>query len=410
MKYVIIQGDGMGDVPVPELGGRTPLEAAHTPHMDRIAARGRLGLIHTIPEGLPPGSDVGNLSLFGYDPRQYYTGRAPLEAAAMGVDLGQDDVAFRLNLVTLSGEGADEVMDDYAGGHIESAPAAELVQALARELGGGGFRFYPGLSYRHLMVWHGGTTGMRTTPPHDISGKPAGPCWPAGPGAEPLREVMHRSRQVFAGHPANAKLRTAGKKAITLGWLWGQGRAPSMPSFRERHRLRGAAISAVDLVRGVATCAGFDIVHVPGATGFLDTDYRAKGEYALRALDSADLVFVHIEAPDEAGHMGDAAEKVKAIEAIDELVIGPLLAGLPAVGDFKIVVTSDHATPVTLRAHVATPVPFAIATGDQLAGEESDSPKGGGSGLHFNEADAAKAGAVIREGHALISHLIAYPE
>ncbi|MCH8844793.1 MAG: cofactor-independent phosphoglycerate mutase [SAR324 cluster bacterium] len=410
MKYVIIQGDGMGDVPLPELGGRTPLDAARTPNMDRIAARGRLGLIHTIPEGLPPGSDVGNLSLFGYDPRKYYTGRSPLEAAAMGIELGQDDVAFRLNLVTLSGQGADEVMDDFAGGHIDSAPAAELVQALSQEMGGGEFRFYPGLSYRHLMVWHGGTTEMQTTPPHDISGKPAGPCQPSGPGADRLREVMARSRQIFAGHPVNAKLRSAEKKTITLGWLWGQGRAPHMPTFRELYRLQGAAISAVDLVRGVATYAGFEIVHVPGATGFLDTDYRAKGEYALRALDGADLVFVHIEAPDEAGHMGDAAEKVKAIEAIDEQVIGPMLAGLPAVGAFKIVVTSDHATPVPLRTHVATPVPFAIATGDQLAGQESDSPKGGGSGLRFNEADAAKAGAVIREGHTLISHLIAYPE
>jgi 2,3-bisphosphoglycerate-independent phosphoglycerate mutase len=407
MKYVIIQGDGMGDEPIAALGNRTPLEAARTPNFDRVAGRGRLGLLHTIPDGLPPGSDVGNLSLFGYDPREFYTGRSPLEAASMGVALGPEDVSFRMNLVTLGKNGASpagnaDVMEDYSGGHIETGQAALMVRSIAAELSTDDVQFYPGVSYRHLVVWRHGEIGMKTTPPHDISGQAIAKYLPEGVGSERLREIMRRSREILATHPENQKRVQAGQKPITQGWLWGQGKAPQMAYFRERHGLKGACISAVDLVRGVAVYAGFDIIMVPGATGFLDTNYRGKGQYALKALADHDLIFVHIEAPDEAGHMGNAEEKVKAIEAIDREVVGPMLDQLPKLGPFKILITSDHATPVARKTHVAAAVPFAMATGEQL--------KNANAPLKYGETEAAKTGVEIREGFRVIEVLKGYPE
>lgn len=400
MKYVIIQGDGMADQPVPALGGKTPLEAARTPNFDRIAGRGRFGMLHTIPQGLPPGSDVGNLSLFGYDPRDFYTGRSPLEAAAMGVALGPDDVSFRMNLVTLTRNGTGDVMEDYSGGHIESEPAAVFVGAIADALQDGTMQFYPGVGYRHLLVWRNGMLDMQTTPPHDISGKPVEGHLPKGPGAERLCEIMRRSREILGAHPLNRERERAGKKPITQAWLWGQGKAPAMPKFKERYGLKGGCISAVDLVRGVAVYAGFDIIPVPGATGFLDTNYRGKGEYAVKALAGHDLMFVHVEAPDEAGHMGHAEEKVKAIEAIDREVVGPMLEALPKLGDFKILITSDHATPVALKTHIHGPVPFAMATGAQL---RQDKPS-----VKYGESAAARSGVSISDGFRVIAELLAY--
>ena len=407
MKYVIIQGDGMADEPIAALGNRTPLEAARTPNFDRVAGSGRLGLLHTIPDGLPPGSDVGNLSLFGYNPREFYTGRSPLEAAAMGVALGPDDVSFRMNLVTLGQNGAgpnggNDVMDDYSGGHIDTEQAAVMVHSIAAELQTDQVQFYPGVSYRHLVVWRHGEMGMTTTPPHDISGQPVEKYLPAGVGSERLREIMRRSREILANHPENWKRVQAGEKPITQGWLWGQGRAPNMARFRDRYGLKGACISAVDLVRGIAVYAGFDIIPVPGATGFLDTNYRGKGEYALKALADHDLVFVHIEAPDEAGHMGNVEEKVKAIESIDREVAGPLLDKLPKLGPFKILITSDHATPVARKSHVAAAVPFAMATGEQL--QNANPP------LKYGETEARKTGVDIRDGFRVIETLKNYPE
>jgi 2,3-bisphosphoglycerate-independent phosphoglycerate mutase len=402
MKYVIIQGDGMGDEPIAALGGRTPLEAARTPAFDAVAGSGRIGLLHTIPAGLPPGSDVGNLSLFGYDPREFYTGRSPLEAAAMGVELGREDVAFRMNLVTLSREDHSDIMEDYSGGHIDSESAAVLVRALAEEMQSGAIQFYPGVSYRHLVVWRHGEETMRTTPPHDISGRPVAPYFPQGQGAERLREIMRRSREIFAEHPLNRERARAGMKPISQAWIWGQGKAPRLPNFRGRYGLKGGTISAVDLVRGVALYAGFDLIPVPGATGFLDTNYRGKGEYALQALQDHDLVFVHIEAPDEAGHMGDAGEKIKAIEAIDREIVGPLLERLPGLGPFKILITSDHATPVERKTHVRAPVPFAMATGDQL--------RSGAAPLKYGESEARRSGVAIPDGHRVIAYFKAYPD
>jgi len=399
MKYVIVQGDGMGDLLDRPDGKPTALEAARTPNLDRVAGCGDYGLIHTIPEGYPPGSDVGNLALFGYDPRRYYTGRSPLEAAAMGVKLGPADVSFRLNLVTLAGEGEAAVMADYSGGHIETEPAAELVGALNEALADGTFQFYPGVSYRHLLVWRNGRQDMTTVGPHDISDQPVAPHLPSGPGSEELRRIMARSRDILADHPVNRARVAAGKAPISQAWLWGQGKAPTMPPFRKLYGLSGAAISAVDLVRGVALYAGFDLIRVPGATGFLDTDYAAKGEYALRALDDHDLVFVHIEAPDEAGHMGDRPEKIKAIEAIDEKIIGPLLHRLPRVGPFRLLVTSDHATPISLRTHTRDPVPYAIVGDAQLAVEAS--PR------KYGEREAGATGNVVRDGFTVIGRLLA---
>ncbi len=402
MKYVIIQGDGMGDLLRREEPGETPLEAARTPNFDRLAGSGLFGLIHTIPEGMPPGSDVGNLSLFGYDPARYYTGRAPLEAAAMGVRLGPADVAFRMNLVTLRGHGGDAEMEDFSGGHIETDSAGQFVAALGEAAGNATFEFHPGVSYRHLLVWRGGQEAMETIPPHDITDQPVAPHLPRGEGAGELRRIMETSAELFAAHPLNRERENAGAKPISQVWLWGQGRAPSMPDFESEFHLKGAVISAVDLVRGVAVYAGFDVVHVPGATGFLDTDYRAKGEYALQALKNHDLVFVHVEAPDEAGHMGNREEKIRAIEFIDEKTLGPMLKELPAMGPFKVLVTSDHATPVGLRTHSHDPVPFAMATSTQLDGEAP--PR------KYGESEARKSGVEIAQGHSIIARLLAWPE
>ncbi len=402
MKYVIIQGDGMGDiVPEPE-GAATALEAARTPNLDRIAGAGLFGMITTIPADLPPGSDVGNLSLFGYDPHLYYTGRSPLEAAAMGIELGSDDVAFRMNLVTFRGAEGEEQMADFAGGHIDSESAAVLVGAVGEALGDQTFRFHAGVSYRHLMVWRDGAADMETTPPHDITDQAIGPFLPRGAGADELSRIMTASRKILADHPLNRQRVSAGQPAISQVWLWGQGRRPTIPSFASKYHLRGAAISAVDLVRGIAVFAGFDNIRVPGATGFLDTDYAAKGEYALRALDDHDLVFIHIEAPDEAGHMGDREEKIKAIEAIDEKIAGPLLERLPRLGPFKILVTSDHATPLALRTHRRDPVPFALATREQIAA--------GPTPRKYGEREAAGTGVTIETGHSIIARLLAWPE
>ncbi len=399
MKYVIIQGDGMGDLLLRPNPGPSALEAARTPNFDRVAGAGEFGLIHTIPDGLPPGSDVGNLALFGYDPRECYTGRSPLEAAAMGIRLGPDDVAFRMNLVCLAGVPGQEVMDDFAGGHIDSPSAAKLVAAMNEACGSETFQFYPGVSYRHLLVWRGGLKNMVCTPPHDLSDKPIAGCWPKGEGAEELVRIMRASRAVMAQHPVNKERAAHGHKPISQVWLWGQGTAPSLPSFKSRYGLNGSCITEVDLVRGVATYAGFNLIEVPGATGYLDTDYAAMGAYGLRELANCDLLFLHVEAPDEAGHQGNQAEKIKAIEQVDEKIVGPLLKGLPSLGAFKILITSDHATPVSLKTHSRDPVPFALASAEQL--------KAGDRRVKFGESAAAHSGVVIRDGFSVIKRMMA---
>ena len=375
MKYVIIHGDGMADWPCEELGGKTPLEAANKPNMDLLATRGELGLVATIPPGMPSGSDVGTMTMLGYDPARYHTGRAPIEAASQGIELAPDDVVFRMNLVSLKpgGDGA-LVMDDFTSGHITTEEAAAIVADLRSQLAGDGIEFHNGVSYRHLMVWHGGPIATHLTPPHDITGKPAGPHLPEGEGAERLR-----------------------KPAATSVWFWGQGRRPAVPTLKERFGIEGSVISAVDLVNGLGRLAGLERITVPGATGFLDTDYAAKARYGLKSLERRDFLLLHIEAPDEAGHMGRADLKREAIERIDELIIGPLLRELPALGDFRLLLMPDHATPCKLKTHSNEPVPFAMLGAARGTGVAA---------RRYTEAEAARTGVAVMDGYRLIESLL----
>ncbi len=397
MKVVLLVGDGMADAPLEALGGQTPLEAARTPHMDALAREGTLGVASTIPEGYPAGSDVANLSVFGYDPRLCYTGRAPLEAAAMGVELGPEDVAYRLNLVSLLVGTGQVFMDDFSAGHITTSEAAEIVASLSGKLGDERFEFYPGVSYRHLLVWRGGREEARTTPPHDILGQPVTDYLPQGDGAAELLHLITGSQILLKDHPVNRARREAGRKEANSIWLWGQGRAPQMPSYRERFGLGGAVVSAVDLLKGIARLAGLEPLEVPGATGYLDTDYAGKVAAALGALEHDDFVGVHVEAPDEAGHEGSVAHKVQAIEDFDAQVVGPVRAALDARGaPYALLVMPDHPTPIALRTHTADPVPFALLGG----------PHRGVPGAGFTEAAARATGVRVAAAHHLLEHIL----
>ena len=379
MKYVILLGDGMADHPIDSLGGKTPLQAANKPNMDLIARQGRTGLVRTVPEGLPPGSDVANLSVLGYDPQRYYSGRAPLEAAAMGVHLAKDDIAFRCNFVTVN----KGQMEDYSAGHITSDEGRELIKSLKPLMPGE--RLYPGVSYRNLLVLKAGAEAV-CTPPHDIMDRPIEDHLPRGKDSELLIELMEATQPVLASHPVNKKRIAYGKKPANMIWLWGQGPAPSMPTFQERFGLRGAMISAVDLLKGIGTYAGLEVIDVPGATGDIDTNYAGKVEAALEALKHLDFVYLHIEAPDEAGHEGDVEQKVKAIELFDQNVVGPVIRGLKESGeDWRVLLLPDHATPLTLRTHTREPVPFAILgkgiLPDGAKSFDEEAVKQGGDGL-----------------------------
>ncbi len=397
MKYVVIQGDGMSDFPVESLGGKTPLERAHTPNMDRLARGGRLGLARTIPDGFPAGTDVGTMTILGYDPARYHTGRSPIEAASMGIDLSDTDVAFRCNLVTIGGQAGEQVMVDFTAGHITSEEAKEIIESIQAELGGGDVDFHPGVSYRHCMVWHGGPAATRTTPPHDITDRAVAGYLPAGEGSRELVRLADAARELLAEHPVNARRRAGGEKPATDIWLWGQGRRPAVPTLAERFGLRGALITAVDVVGGLGRLAGLTRIEVPGITGFIDTNYVGKGSYALDALNDHDFVFIHVESTDETGHMGDAALKVQAIEDLDAKVIGTVLDGIGRYGDYRIMVLPDHATPVSTKTHAADPVPFAIF----------DSRSTAGSGRCYNETEAAQTGDVVEDGHTLLEQFLA---
>lgn len=397
MKYIILLGDGMPDEGIDALGGKTPLEYASTPCMDSMAKRGRLGLARTIPHGYPPGSDVANLSVFGYDPRNCYTGRSPLEAASMGVELGPDDVAFRMNLVNLRNDNGTTFMGDYSAGHITTEEGGELVENLGRELGGGEFEFYPGVSYRHLLVWRNGKDKLELTPPHDISGKCIDDYLPKGDGAEVLLRLMGRSRDILSGHPLYRKRQEAGKVPANSIWLWGHGKAPRMVTYRERFGLSGAVISAVDLVRGIGVYAGLEIIKVPGATGYLDTNYRGKAEAALDALKRLDFVYLHVEAPDESSHSGSIENKIRAIEDFDAKIVGPITEGIREFGEYRILCTPDHPTPIRLMTHTADPVPFIIYGGET---EVSADVAG------YDENSARKTGLFLEEGYRLMEMML----
>lgn len=364
MKYAFLVGDGMADEPIAELGGRTPLEAAHIPNMDRIAALGRVGRVKTVPDGLPPGSDVANLSLLGYDAAAVFQGRGPIEAASIGVELHPDDTAFRCNLVTLR----DGLMDDYSAGHITTEESRPLILELQAALGTDSVRFVPGVSYRHLTIFRNFPAGLNCTPPHDISGRPWEAHQPQGPGREIVLELMEKARGILAASETNKRRVAAGKKPATDIWLWGQGRAMKLATLRERYGLSGSVISAVDLVRGLGVLAGLKVRLVPGATGYLGTNYAGKVAAAKDALAAEDFVYLHVEAPDETGHEGDVRKKIQAIEEFDKNIVGEILAWAAGRTDVRILVAPDHATPIATKTHDGKPVPYAVCGSGVSAG------------------------------------------
>ena len=363
MKYAIIIPDGCADEAQDSLGGQTPLQAANVPAMDKIANAGVVGRANNVPLHLPPGSDVANLSLLGYDPNVNFTGRAPLEAAAQGIELGPDDWAVRCNLVTVE----NQVMRDFTAGHVSSEEAKELLATAQQQLVEGPLEFVPGVSYRNLLLFRGAEQAApfaretRTTPPHDLTDKSVAEDYPRGPGSDLLTDLMGRSIDLFADHSVNVARRNAGKLPATNVWLWGLGKAPSLQPFQELYGKSGKMITAVDLLRGLAALIGWDRIEVPGATGYTDTDYAAKGRHAIEALDSTDIICVHVEAPDEASHEGDTAAKVKALEEIDRHIVRPLHAELRRRGEYRILISPDHPTPLRTKTHSHGFVPFTIA-------------------------------------------------
>jgi 2,3-bisphosphoglycerate-independent phosphoglycerate mutase len=391
-KYVIIVPDGAADEPIEQLGNKTALEAADTPNMDKISRRGRLGLVRTVPVNMEPGSDVAQMSLLGYDPRRYYSGRAPIEAVARNIKLDADDWVFRCNLVTI----ADGKMADHSAGHISTVEAGNLVKELDSILGNEKMRFYCGMSYRHLLVFKGLDFDVQTYPPHDHIGTAIEKILPRGKGAELLIDLMARSQQLFANHDINKVRKDLGENQVSSIWLWGQGKRAVVERFEKRFGIKGAAVAAVDLVRGLAALIGFDLIDVPGATGFIDTNYQGKGSAAVEALKKYDLVFVHIEAPDEAGHNGNAAMKKKAIEQIDKHIVGPVFEALQGYESWRILIMPDHPTPVRSCAHSSEPVPFAMA-GSDIKGI-LDMP--------FSEANAAESGLRIDNGFELMEYFL----
>jgi len=397
MKYVILLGDGMGDYPVDKLGGKTPLEYANIPNMDRIAVEGTLGLVDTIPAGFTPGSDVANLSVLGYDPEKYFTGRAPLEAASMRVRLDPDDIAFRCNLVTLD-YGNNTIMDSFNADHITSEEAKEIIDRLNKELGSGTIRFYPGVSYRHLMVWKKKYVLMKTTPPHDIVGQDIQNYLPHGSGSEKIRKLMSLSREILKDHPVNRSRVSAGKKPANSIWLWGEGRAPAMNPMTEKYHITGGMISAVDLLNGIGVYAGLDSINVEGATGYIDTNYLGKAEKALEFLKENDFVFIHVESIDEMGHEGNIEGKIKALEDFDKMVVGTILNEIHRLGEFRVLVLGDHPTPISIKTHVSDPSPFAV-----YSSRDDENLHGGKS---FGETAARESGIMVSPGHQLMDHFI----
>ncbi|NLM45736.1 MAG: cofactor-independent phosphoglycerate mutase [Firmicutes bacterium] len=397
MKYIVILGDGMADYPLPELGGRTPLAAARKPCMDELAARGIMGMVKTVPDGMPPGSDTANLSVLGYDPQKYYSGRSPFEAVSMGIALTEADITFRCNFVTLAE--ADtytaRVMLDHSAGEITSAEAHELLTAIQDRLGTEELVFYPGVSYRHLLVWKNGPGDWKLTPPHDILERPIGPHLPAGPHAARIRAMMEESLALLADHPVNRRRREQGLNPANAIWIWGEGRKPALSLFREKYGLRGGVISAVDLIKGIGVCAGLEVIPVAGATGNLDSNFEGKAQAALAALaQGMDFVYIHVEAPDECGHRQERDNKIKAIEYIDRRVLQPIRDGLEAAAvPYRLLLLPDHATPLSVRTHTADPVPFLLYDSTRQEHRE---------GMAFTEKNAAATGLFVAEGHRLM--------
>ncbi len=396
MKYVFLVPDGAADDPLPELDGRTPLEAARTPNLDSLAAKGKVGSVLTVPEGMYPGSDVANMSLLGYEPSKYYTGRGPLEAAALEVPMGDRDALFRASLVTTDGE----TLLDYSSGHVSTEEARELIALVSEKLGSRAFAFFPGVSYRHILRVSDGSVNLSTTPPHDIQGKPLAPYLPTGDMESELRRLVYDSLDLLDNHPVNRRRRDDGKPVANTIWPWGQGRPTTLPDFFAERGKSGVMITAVDLLRGLARCARIRVVDVPGATGYIDTNYRGKAEYGLHALfaGGADFLFLHVEAPDESGHEGNIEHKIRAIEDIDKYVVGTLLAAFAERKQpFRLLVAPDHATPIALRTHREGPVPFLIF----------DSTREESGKLPYDERALPETRLIVEQGHRLIELLFA---
>lgn len=395
MKYIVILGDGMSDEPVEALGGRTPLEAAHIPTMDYFAAAGELGMVQNVPAGMSPGSEIANLSVMGYDPKEVFTGRSPLEALSVGVDMEPDDVIFRCNLVTLGQEAgyANKTILDHSSGEISTEDADILMDAIRANFNNETFQFYTGTSYRHILVWKKGRLAQ-LEPPHDHLTQVIGPWLPK---EDVLRSFMEKSFDILDNHPLNQARAAQGKNKGNSLWFWGAGTKPSLPSFRERTGLTGTMISAVDLLKGIGVGSGMKIVNVPGATGSIDTNWEGKAEAAIKALQDSDFVYVHVEAPDEMAHQGLAEEKVKAIEYLDGRIIAPVKKALEDAGeDFRILVLPDHPNLLRLRTHVGDPVPYVLY----------DSTRQRRTQMHYSEAEARSTGIFEPEGYKLLDKLL----
>lgn len=400
MKYLVVLCDGMADYPVEELGNKTPMQAAHKPNMDMLAKDSEVGLVKTVADGLKPGSDVANLSVLGYDPAVYYSGRSPLEAGSIGIDMEPTDVSFRCNLVTLSDEEnfEDKTIIDYCAGDISSAEAKQLIDYLKGYFDNDRFCLYAGVSYRHCLIWHNGTLDVGTlTPPHDITGKKIAKYIPTAENARPLLEMMKKSCELLANHPINIERVKKGLNPANAVWFWGEGVRKPLASFKDKFGLNASMISAVDLLKGIGKFSGMHVVNVEGATGYLDTNFEGKAEAAAKEFAAgSDFVYVHIEAPDECGHRHEIQNKVKAIELIDQKVLAPLIEVLKAYGEYRIMILPDHPTPLALRTHTNDPVPYLIY--------DSRVRKNGVD--CFCEKTAKQTGIYVPTGHTLIDKFI----
>ncbi len=401
MKYVVLLCDGMADRPFEPIGNKTPMEAAHKPTMDSLAEISELGLVKTVPEGLSPGSDVANLAVLGYNAADCYTGRSPLEAANIGIDMTNTDVAMRCNLVTLSDDPVyrEKTILDYCAGDIHTAEADEIIKTVQEAFGGGEFDYYTGTAYRHCLVWHDGQTDIgKLTPPHDITGNVIGTHLPTAPNAAPLLEMMEKSYALLKDHPVNLSRIERGLAPANAIWLWGHGTKPQLKNFEETFGVKGAMVSAVDLLKGIARLNGMTVCEVEGATGYIDTNFEGKRDAAIDALKNGhDLVYIHLEAPDECGHRGEAENKVRSLEEIDRRVLAPLLKELEAMGDFTLLICPDHPTPLCVKTHTSDPVPYLLYRSDRPTKSGSD---------RFTEATAAATGTFIEKGYTLMERFL----
>lgn len=401
MKYIVVLADGAADYPIAELGNKTPLQAAKTPVLDSLARYGEMGMVRTVPQGMNPGSDTANLSVMGYDPKVYYTGRSPFEAISMGIDLKSDDVTFRCNLVTLSDDEPyeDKIILDHSSDEISSEEARHLIEKVQAELGTGEMCFYPGVSYRHILAWHHAPEGFDFTPPHDILEKKISPYLPKGAYGDVFLAMMKKSNVFLRNHPVNRARADRGLKMGNSIWFWGEGKRPSISSFADKYHLKGTVISAVDLIKGIGICAGLKSVDVPGVTGNVHTNFTGKAQAALDELKNGqDFVYIHLEAPDESGHRYEIENKVKSIELIDQNILRPIMDELEKRGEeYRLMVLPDHPTPLALRTHTDEPVPFLIYC---------NTCKQANSGLRYDESTAKQSGLFFMEGHRLMDHFI----